>query len=275
MVISECRAAIYGILSKNKIFSPSYEAGEIVREVMGKSRPFFPDTAVTREQYGKMLMMTEKRVQGMPLQYIFGEWDFYGCTFKVGEGVLIPRPETELLVDLAKKHCGASSAFLDLCSGSGCIPISVYRETHARVYAVELSPEAYSYLEENARLNRAEITAIRADALDNTLFPDIRFDMITANPPYLTKAEMDDLQREVRFEPEMALFGGEDGLDFYRKLIPLWGTRLADGGIMAFEVGDNQAESVAELVNQNGLTAEIVKDLNKIGRVVLCRAIQE
>lgn len=270
MVIADCRRAIIGVLSESEVFSPSFEADEIIKEITGRNRPIFPDTEVTDEQYEKMLDIAAKRADGVPLQYIFGEWEFYGLPFKVGEGVLIPRPETELLVDIALEHCGRNSAFLDLCSGSGCIPIAVSKCSGCSAHAVELSEKAFSYLEENVRLNGADVTAVLADALDGTLFPDRKFDVITSNPPYLTAEEMSELEENVRHEPEMALYGGEDGLDFYRRLIPTWKPHLAENGIMAFEVGDKQAEAVAAIAAENGMKSEIVQDLQKIGRVVIC-----
>ena len=255
------------ILRSAEVFDPAYEANEIVREICG-CHPLQAGE-INSVQWQKMTKIAEKRAAGMPLQYIFGKWEFYGYEFFVGEGVLIPRPETELLVDIAVKHLRKDSRMLDLCSGTGCIPISCALETGCKGYAVELYNEAFSYLEKNIAHNNADVTAVKGDALDNTHFDGIEFDAIFSNPPYLTGEEMENLQREVRHEPSTALYGGEDGLDFYRKLFTLWRVRLKDDGIFAVEVGDKQAEQVKELMESAGFAARIVYDLQNIGRVVL------
>lgn len=244
----------------------AFEAKEIFREVTGKP-PIITDE-ITQEQLGDILMLAKKRAEGVPLQYLFGKWEFYGLPFYVGEGVLIPRPETELLAELAIEKLKNGGKMLDLCSGTGCVAISAAKNTPAEVWAVELYEKAFSYLEKNIALNSVKVTAVNGNALDGAVIPDLTFDVITANPPYLTKAEMDELQREVRHEPETALFGGEDGLDFYRELVPIWGKRLNAGGVLAFEVGDKQAEAVEIIMKNAGLETKIIPDLQGIGRVV-------
>lgn len=245
----------------------AFEAKEIFRETTGKL-PIITDE-ITQEQLGDMLMLAKKRAEGVPLQYLFGKWEFYGLPFYVGEGVLIPRPETELLAESAIEKLKNGGRMLDLCSGTGCIAISAAKNTTAEVWAVELHEKAFSYLEKNIALNEADVKAVNGDALDGAVIPDLTFDVITANPPYLTKTEMDELQREVRYEPETALFGGEDGLNFYRTLVPIWCKRLIANGILAFEVGDKQAGAVQEIMKNEGLETEIVKDLQGIERVVI------
>ena len=259
-------AEIAAILKKSDVYDPDYEAGEIVREVCGAHPLQVMD--VTPEQKQRAEEITSERIKGRPLQYIFGKWEFYGYEFFVGEGVLIPRPETELLVDIAVKNLNRDSIMLDLCSGTGCIPVACTKETGCKAYAVELYDKAFSYLEKNIARNNARVTAVRGDALDNSHFEGVEFDAIFSNPPYLTGEEMENLQREVRHEPETALYGGEDGLDFYRQLFSLWKPRLKNGGIFAVEVGDRQGEQVKKLMEQAGFTAEIIPDLQGIGRVV-------
>ncbi|MGN0655446.1 MAG: peptide chain release factor N(5)-glutamine methyltransferase [Ruminiclostridium sp.] len=273
MVISGCRTRLLRLLSENNIYSPSFEAGEIISFVMGSSKLHLPSEEVTEEQYSRMLEIAERRIKGEPLQYIFGEWEFYGYPFYVGEGVLIPRPETELLVDIGVKYCNKESRVLDLCSGTGCIPISINLKTGADCYAVELYGEAFGYLKKNIALNNAKVTAIQADALKVGLFPGITFDAIFSNPPYLTAAEMEELQKEVSYEPKTALFGGEDGLDFYRGIIASWSGRLRKGGIFAVEIGETQGEAVSAIMQQNGLSSEIIKDYSGLDRVVLGRRL--
>lgn len=260
-------AEIAELLKSAEVTEPAYEAAEIIKEVCGKHPLAVSD--ITPVQSEKIHSITEQRLTGMPLQYIFGKWEFYGYPFYVGKGVLIPRPETELLVDIAVKYSDKNSHVLDLCSGSGCIPVSVVKETGCTAYAVELYPEAFSYLKKNILENNASVTAINGDALDNSHFSGITFDCILSNPPYLTAKEMSELQKEVRHEPETALYGGEDGLDFYRRIFSLWRCRLKNGGIFAVEVGDRQAEAVLSIMTAEGFSAEIIPDYNGINRVVM------
>lgn len=264
MVIQEITKA----LAQAGVFDPLFEAREILREYAGDGA--LMGDALTEEQYRAVKNAVSRRVTGEPLQYIFGKWEFYGFPFYVGKGVLIPRPETELLVDIAVRRVRGGDKVLDLCSGTGCIPISIALKTGAECYAAELYGDAFSYLERNIALNnKAAVTAVNADALDGSLFGDIKFDAIISNPPYLTKSEMNGLQREVAFEPETALYGGDDGLDFYRALIPLWAKRLSKNGFFAVETGETQGEAVSAIMRAVGLSPEIKKDAAGLDRVVI------
>jgi len=193
------------------------------------------------------------------LQYILGEWEFYGYPIKVGKGVLIPRPETELLVDLAKEY--KPRLVLDLCAGTGCVGIALAKEIGCKVIAVEKYDEAIVYLERNIELNNVEIEIIQADVL-NTDLPEA--DCVLINAPYLSDADMNALQKEVTHEPRTALYGGGDGLDFYREFFK---TRIS-AKLIACEVGDGQAEQVCELMREIGLDPKIKQDYNKIDRIV-------
>lgn len=237
------------------VADPAFEAREILREYAGDAR-------LTAEA-------VKRRLTGEPLQYIFGRWEFYGYPFLVGKGVLIPRPETELLVDIAAEMLSADSTVLDLFSGTGCIPLSITLKTGAKCYAVELHDAAFSYLGKNIALNKANVTALQADACDGTLFPGLTFDAVFANPPYITDEEMKTLMREVRFEPETALCGGEDGLYFYKRFIPAWAGRIKDGGFMACEIGETQGEAVSAVMQASGLQTRIIKDYAGLDRVVM------
>ena len=268
MVIGDALSSAVKCLTEAKVFDPDFEAREILREITGLDPFINSRLELSSEQYEKILLMTKKRVTGIPLQYIFGKWEFYGYPFYVGEGVLIPRPETELLIDIAKEYCSENSRIIDLCSGSGCIPISISLETGADTTGIELYDEAFSYFGRNIALNKAKVRAIKGDVLDESLLIGESFDAIFSNPPYLTAEEMKELQLEVTFEPSSALFGGEDGLYFYRRIIPIWVKRLNKGGIFAVEIGETQGEAVKAIMEENGLTAEIIKDYSGLDRVV-------
>ena len=180
-----------------------------------------------------------RRAEGYPLQYLLGEWEFYGRPFTVGPGVLIPRADTETLIESvlswACKKRGIRMA--DLCSGSGCIAVTLWHELNgAKVSAVENSPAALSYLRENIRRNHADVEVWEDDACLPSC-PLQELDLVTANPPYLSEKDMSALQKEVSFEPEEALAGGRDGLDYYRRLTCVWKERICPGGRLFYEVG--------------------------------------
>lgn len=235
----------------------------------------------------KALQLAKRRSKGYPLQYLLGEWEFYGLKFKVGEGVLIPRPDTEVLVDEVIGFFGSennsSPEIVDLCSGSGCIAISLKKNIpDAKVTAVEISSDAMPYLVKNIRLNDTDVKIIKGDVMDGRLLENFRdeesegdfrqVDCIVSNPPYLTAEEMSDLQTEVTFEPASALDGGYDGLKFYRVISSLWKEILKDNGLLAFEIGYEQGEAVKELMLNTGYyDVKIIKDLGGNDRVVLGR----
>lgn len=230
------------------------------------------------ESREKILEMVKRRAEGYPLQYILGQWELYGYTFKVDENVLIPRPDTEVLIENAIEACGKdgikSPKIADLCSGSGCIAVVLKKEIpDSEVYAVEISEKAVEIIGENAERNGADIKILNADVLKNEtadIFSGL--DIIVSNPPYLTRDDMETLQKEVTFEPPLALFGGDDGLDFYRKMIPLWKKSLRNGGYIMFEFGQGQHEKVGEILSKNNF-ADITfsRDTQNIVRTVTAR----
>ncbi|MEM1484833.1 peptide chain release factor N(5)-glutamine methyltransferase [Oscillospiraceae bacterium PP1C4] len=212
---------------------------------------------------------------GEPLQYLIGEWEFYGLPFSVGEGVLIPRPDTETLVEtaLALLKDVKRPVVADLCSGSGCVAIAIAHERpDAQVFALELSDAAFPYLIGNISRNHAKVTALHHDVRTPPALPAL--DLVVSNPPYIPREEMDTLQIQVTHEPEMALFGGEDGYDFYRELPKLYLPLLKKDGAIAFEVGYNQAQTVKQLLLSSGYTdINTQKDLAGIVRVVSGRKL--
>lgn len=198
-----------------------------------------------------------KLKSGEPLQYVLGKWDFYESEFCVGKGVLIPRPETEELTDMAvaaAKKIGSPLVY-DLCSGSGCIGISIAKAVpKADVYCIEKSPAAMTYLLKNCQRVR-NAHPVSGDVLDTVSFSSIgenSIDIIVSNPPYIRTSDLSALQREVQFEPKEALDGGESGLDFYIYIIKEWKRFLKPGGVLFFEIGNDQGQKVTELLTQNG-----------------------
>lgn len=226
--------------------------------LLRKSEPF-PD--VCREAAAEMIL---KRLDGEPLQYIFGEWDFMGLPFKLGRGVLIPRQDTETLCEQALILAGQRGyrTALDLCCGSGCIGISLAHRGGLRVTLADIAPEPLRYATENAHLNQVKAIVQQSD-----MFKRIRgsYDMILCNPPYIPSGDLASLQREVKKEPILALDGGEDGLDFYRRIAAEYRDYLAPGGVMMLEVGAGQARDVLSIFGGG----ETLGDLNGVERVVI------
>ena len=219
-------------------------------------------------------MCVKRRLSGEPLQYILGEWEFSDLKFKVGKGVLIPREETVELLDTAIKFLkGKSNAkVVDLCTGSGALAICIAKQIEdSSVWGIELSDDAFSYFLKNASLNKAEnVTAIKEDVFKAfNMFEDEFFDAIISNPPYIETDEIPLLQKEVQFEPSMALDGGKDGLDFYKKIISFWTPKLKKGGMLAFELGEGQFDCVSDMLAYAGyLKIGCAKDLSGVKRVI-------
>ena len=248
----------------------------------------------------KAKRLVKRRLEGEPVQYIIGHIEFLGLKIHVGKGVLIPRPETELLVEEAVREIGSlyssssprrtrspqrirqcadrggpiahhsSLTLLDLCTGSGCIALSLAKAfPESIVYGTDLSKDALRYARKNSKAN--DINNIKF--LQGSLFEPVRnrkFDLITANPPYIRKDEIETLQREIRdWEPLTALDGGEDGLGFYRTILSEAGSHLNPGGWIFLELGYDQAEEVRQIAEISGLrNIQIINDYAGIGRVL-------
>lgn len=217
--------------------------------------------------------IARKRAEHYPLQYLLGAWEFYGMRFLVGEGVLIPRADTETLVDtvLQCRRAYSGGTIVDLCTGSGCIALALQQQlTDTKICGIDLSPKALEYARKNAEFHHLPVEFYNANVLDPTTaaqFSDL--DGIVSNPPYLTADDMHTLQTEVTHEPSMALAGGEDGLRFYREITALWKHTLKPGGLLAFEVGMGQAEAVRAILAKNAFeNIAVVPDLCGIDRVV-------
>ena len=220
-----------------------------------------------------------RRLEGEPLAYIAGSWDFYGLKMLVSPDVLIPRMDTEVLVSAALgilRGGVPEPRILDLCCGSGCIGCALaHALPTARVILADISREALSLARKNAALHRlsTRCVCLKADAKEGPPIRMEHFDMIVCNPPYVTTAELGSLDPSVRdWEPRLALDGGPDGLDFYRAVPGKWKSVLKDGGTLMFEVGEGQAEPVREILREEGFTS-FGSTLDTLGteRVVFAR----
>ena len=221
------------------------------------------------------LALCRERAQGRPLQYILGEWPFMDLTLFVGEGVLSPREETELLVYTAADRLRGRTTIraVDLCGGSGAVALGLASLLpEAEITCVEWYAEAYAYLEKSIRrTGLTHVTPMRLDVRDAPSAARFtKLDVIVSNPPYVQKKEIPQLQVEVQREPHSALDGGVDGLLFYRAIADLWLPNLKPGGIAAVEIGEEQGPSVKELFENAGLEyVEVIKDFGGLDRVVV------
>ena len=218
-------------------------------------------------------------LEGEPLAYVLGEWEFYGLPLKVNPNVLIPRDDTCAVTEMAIKKAlflEQDPRILDLCCGSGCIGLAIAsRVKDARVTLADISQEALAVAKENVALNHmsGRVRCVAADAL-KPAFPFLgKFDMIVSNPPYITGAEMLELDNSVKnYEPHLALYGGEDGLDFYRAIAVNFAPALKAGGYLCFEFGMGQGDDVCRILTENGYTIlERTRDYNDRERAVLAQ----
>ncbi|MBQ9965807.1 MAG: peptide chain release factor N(5)-glutamine methyltransferase [Clostridia bacterium] len=262
-------------LEAAKIEDFVFEAKQIIRHITGFSNAEIimnANTSLTEFQQNKLIAILKQRAIRYPLQYILGEWGFYGGSYKVGPGVLIPRADTETLIDVALDFLKGREnvTVLDLCTGSGCIAISIAREKKsAEVTAVEKYKEALRYAEENIKINETDnVELVLGDVLEGAA-SDRKYDLIVSNPPYIPPSEMGITSPEVAFEPETALLGGEDGLDFYRAIAENYKNSLKSGGMLIFEVGINEDVKVKEILEENEFqNIAFKKDADGINRVV-------
>lgn len=228
----------------------------------------YPDEIISHDQEEQYRVSLVKRERRIPLQQITGEQEFMGLSFYVNEHVLIPRQDTEILVEETAKFLRDGMQFLDLCTGSGCILLSLlHLKPGVEGTGVDLSPEALKVAEKNRERLGAKAALIQSDLFDKI---ERAFDVIVSNPPYIKRAEIETLMDEVRLhEPYMALDGHEDGLYFYRKIAEEAPKYLRAGGGLFLEIGCDQGACVAELLRQQGFAdVKVVKDLAGLDRVV-------
>jgi release factor glutamine methyltransferase len=279
MNISEWLSHAEAQLAASGCPDPQVDARWMAEDTLGMTHTelkFESDRAIPADALEKLTAMLGRRCAGEPVQYILGSADFMGLKFEVGPAVLIPRQDTETLVEAAmidlQGRADSSPAVLDLCAGSGCIGLSLASlAPNAQVTLSDVSREAL----EIARRN-AHALSVKAELRHGDLFHAVgreRFDLIASNPPYIPRGELGGLQREVQYEPRLALDGGPDGLDFYRRIAEGAPEHLKDGGSIYLEVGLGQAQDVLALLKAAlpCLEAGTIRDLNGVERVVFAK----
>lgn len=247
------------------------EAAILLAHVLGTTRvalATYPERAVSDDDAARFAAFIDRRVQGEPIAYLVGSREFYGLDLAITPAVLVPRAETELLVDLAREWIGASAArVLDLGTGSGAIAIAIAHECPAAsVSAVDVSDDALAVARANADRHRVSVRFVRSDWY--AALGEARFDLIVANPPYIAAGDVHLAQGDPRFEPSLALTPGGDGLDAIRRIVAGAGAHLVAGGRLAIEHGFDQPQAVRALFAANGLVeVRTHLDLQGHGRV--------
>lgn len=283
MTVGEAYRKTKDILTEAGFEAPAFEALCLTEKVFGFNRLALitkgEETVASEEKLAVLAELTEKRLNHEPLQYLLGKWSFMGIDLLVGEGVLVPRDDTEVVTSLCIDYlsCKESPNVIDLCAGSGAISLALEKYANCKVTAVELSDKAFSYLTQNIKLNNSAVNALNGDISEcHKDIADNSLDLIVSNPPYIKTADIASLQKEVQHEPAMALDGGESGLDFYRRIVPLWKSKLKAGGALAFELGEGQYDEVSRILADNGfggITESI--DFGGIQRAIIGTLLQK
>lgn len=235
------------------------------------------DLSLDKDKSILLSLILKRRIIGEPVQYILGKTEFMGLEFKIDNRALIPRQETEILVETAisqLKQMGiVLPKIIDLGTGSGCIAVAIAKAfSHSDMWASDISTAALQLAKENAHLNNVEIKFIQSDLFNAFKPKDDKFDLIVSNPPYVTTEEFSSLAKEISFEPELALKAGIDGLDFYRRIVSQAGAYLKKNGLLILEVGLGQAYFVKEMLEKERFDQIIlIKDYNNINRIVVAK----
>lgn len=272
MTFREAFAYGEGQLNNAQIVDAKNDAWLLLTFVCKIDRTFYyshMDVEMPEAQFAEYENVLGKRVEHIPLQYITGEQDFMGLPFRVNESVLIPRQDTETLVEEALKLIRPGMKVLDMCTGSGCILISILKNVvDVEGFGYDISKQAINVAKENAKLNNVAATFERSDLFDNVVDT---FDVIVSNPPYIPTDVIAGLMPEVAvYEPFSALDGKEDGLHFYRKIVKECKDYLNPEGKLLFEIGHDQADAVSQLMIEAGFKGvKVVKDLAGNDRVVI------
>lgn len=248
-----------------------FEAEQLIQFALGIGKNdllILRKDEISPEKLNLLEEMLSRRLSREPLQYICGEWEFFGLRMFCGKGCLIPRPETEMLCEYAVKNIPKDGKFVDICTGSGCIAVSVLKcRPDVTAVAVDISQHALVYARKNAEYHGVadRIEFVCADMKD--YIPENMFDMLLSNPPYIKTEDMEALSPEVKCEPYIALDGGADGLDFYKIICQKYSRYLSNGGKYVMEVGYDIADDVCDLFNKNNRPAKIVNDIFGVKRM--------
>lgn len=264
-------------LEEHGVDNAKHDSYELLSAVNGMTRTFYlvnQDSMLSEEDFLSFEEYIDKRAAHIPLQHILGKAYFYGYEFEVNGDVLVPRPDTEILVEEVMKVTRNGDYILDMCTGSGCIGITLAKKfPEIKVLGVDISEKALAVAEKN----RHNLEAYNIDFMLSNLFEelnqDIIFDTIVSNPPYIPTSVIDGLQEEVRLhDPVLALDGKEDGLDFYRRISESAGVHLRQDGYLCFEIGCEQADDVSDIMVKAGFKdINVVRDLAGLNRVVMGR----
>ena len=276
MTIFEAYNSTKQKLMKAGIEDYVFEAKQIIKHITGLNATAILtnyNRNLTEFQQNNLTALLRQREIRYPLQYILGEWDFYGRPFYVGPGVLVPRADTETLVEAGLDYLKDKQGpkILDLCAGSGCIGITFACERKdSEVLMVEKFDEAINYAERNIHKNNATNSAIKKGDVFDSVEAEGSYDLIVSNPPYIAESEINEMSPETQFEPQTALLAKDDGLEFYKAIANNYKKALKNGGMLAFEVGFKQSEAVAEILKLAGFAdIKFKKDLSDINRVVI------
>lgn len=280
MNIKQALEEAKNILKSNNFEDSNIIAKELLSYVLKKDKVYLTinlDNDLTDIEYVEFTKYIEQIIDGKPLQYITQKQEFMGMEFFVNEDVLIPQPDTEILVetvlDICKRYGKQSLRILDLCTGSGAIAISLSKILNTQVFASDVSTKALEVAEKNNVLNNSKV-----EFIESNLFEQIngeKFDIIVSNPPYIKNEEIKSLSKQVQNEPYIALAGGEDGLDFYRKIIDEAYKHINKNGYLCLEIGYDQKEDLIKLIkqNENYEYENCIKDLSNNDRCIIVKIV--
>lgn len=280
MNIKQALEEAKNILKSNNFEDSNIIAKELLSYVLKKDKVYLTinlDSDLTDIEYVEFTKYIEQIIDGKPLQYITQKQEFMGMEFFMNENVLIPQPDTEILVetvlDICKRYGKQSLRILDLCTGSGAIAISLSKILNTQVFASDVSTKALEVAEKNNVLNNSKV-----EFIESNLFEQIngeKFDIIVSNPPYIKNEEIKSLSKQVQNEPYIALAGGEDGLDFYRKIIDEAYKHINKNGYLCLEIGYDQKEDLIKLIkqNENYEYENCIKDLSNNDRCIIAKIV--
>lgn len=281
MAIKELLKKGTELLKQNPNSNPRLESQVILSKLLNVDKSFLyahGDLQVEESLQDEYFLLIDKRKNGYPLQYLLGEVEFFGYNFKVREGVLIPRADTEILVSYIIDYINDNNLMnyklLEIGVGSGAIILSIAKNCpNGELIGVDISEEALKIAKENQdNLNVSNVTLLKSDLFEVFLNKPNKeeFDIIVSNPPYIDREEMKELQKEVQYEPQIALFGGDDGLEYYKSISADARYFLKTGGLLAFEIGLKQGDKVRDILSNLGYRdVSIITDLEKRDRVVV------